>query len=122
VLHIDQANKIIAILKFFTRKIDNARVIIFKVKKYFKSTFAFFTFSMTSIIEQKPTQRDYQLGTCYMCQLCLTCNKELAFNTCKCNVIEKPKNSKRVKVKENFIVEFIIQVIEICFHNYKSIN
>jgi hypothetical protein len=57
---------------------------------------------MTSIIEQKPIQRDYQLGTCYMCQLCLTCNKELAFNTCKCNVNEKPKNSKASKSKRKF--------------------
>ncbi|CAB4374948.1 unnamed protein product [Rhizophagus irregularis] len=30
---------------------------------------------------QKPIARNYQPGTCYLCQLCLTCNKSLAFDT-----------------------------------------
>lgn len=57
---------------------------------------------MTSITEQKSIKRDYQLGTCYICQLCLTCNKELAFNTCNCNVNEKLKSSKASKSKRKF--------------------
>ena len=52
---------------------------------------------MTMITKQKPIERDYQRGTCYMCQLCLTCNKELAFDTCECNLLEKPKSSKKDK-------------------------
>lgn len=52
---------------------------------------------MTSITEQKPIERDYKLGTCYMCQICLTCSKDLAFDICECNIIEKPKASKTSK-------------------------
>jgi len=57
---------------------------------------------MASIIEQKPIDRDYQLGTCYICQLCLTCNKKLAFDTCKCNVAEKPKKSKANRNRRHY--------------------
>jgi len=49
--------------------------------------------------KQKPIDRDYQPGTCYMCQLYLNCNKELAFNTCEYNITEKPKTSKTGKRK-----------------------
>jgi hypothetical protein len=49
--------------------------------------------------DQKPIDRNYQPGTCYMCQLCLTCNKELDFNICECNITEKPKTSKASKRK-----------------------
>jgi hypothetical protein len=52
---------------------------------------------MTSITEQKPIIRDYQFGTCYMCQICLTCSKDLAFDTCECNIVEKPKTPKASK-------------------------
>jgi hypothetical protein len=52
---------------------------------------------MTSITEQKPIIRNYQLGTCYMCQICLTCSKDLAFDTCECNIVEKPKAPKASK-------------------------
>ena len=52
---------------------------------------------MTSITEQKPIIRDYQLGTCYMCQICLTCSMDLAFDTCECNIVEKPKAPKASK-------------------------
>ncbi len=40
---------------------------------------------------KKSIKRDYQPDTCYLYQLYLICNKELAFNTCKCNIFEKPK-------------------------------
>lgn len=56
---------------------------------------------MTSFTNQKPIERDYQLGTCYMCQLCLTCNKELAFDTCECNKVEKPKAKKAKKATKS---------------------
>lgn len=49
--------------------------------------------------KQKPIEKDYQPGTCYLCQICLTCNKELAFDTCECNISEKPKTSKTSKRK-----------------------
>jgi hypothetical protein len=45
--------------------------------------------------KQEPIARKYQLGTCYLCQLCLTCNKTLAFDTCECNIIKKPKNQTK---------------------------
>ncbi|GBC45007.2 hypothetical protein GLOIN_2v1772564 [Rhizophagus irregularis DAOM 181602=DAOM 197198] len=44
---------------------------------------------------QKPIARNYQPGTCYLCQLYLTCNKSLAFDTCKCDATEKPKNKQK---------------------------
>jgi len=49
--------------------------------------------------QQNPIARSYQPGACYMCQLCLTCNKKLEFNTCECNITEKPKTSNK---KRNF--------------------
>src|ERR1044072_10044654 len=48
---------------------------------------------------EKPNQRKYQAGTCYLCQLCLTCNKELVFNICECNITEKPKTSNKITRK-----------------------
>lgn len=47
--------------------------------------------------KQNPIARNYQLGTCYLCQVCLICNKNLAFDTCKCDTIEKPKNKQNSK-------------------------
>ncbi len=55
---------------------------------------------------KKSIKRDYQSSTCYLCQLCLICNKELAFNTCEYNT----KNKQNYKKK--FIAEFIIQIIQ----------
>jgi hypothetical protein len=48
---------------------------------------------------EKPNQRKYQAGTCYLCQLCLTCNKELVFDICECNITEKPKTSNKITRK-----------------------
>ena len=46
-----------------------------------------------------PTARSYQPGTCYMCQSCLTCSKNLDVNTYDCNITEKPKSLNK---KRNF--------------------
>lgn len=67
--------------------------------------------------KKKPTARDYQLGTCYLCQVCLTCNKTLVFDTCECDISEKSKTNKQKK--KEITVEFIIRKR---LYNYKLMN
>lgn len=85
-------------LKFFLLYIFFETSVFERLNKIFRSQslYASFTYAMTSITE-KPIIRDYQLGTCYMCQICLTCSKDLAFDTCECNITEKPKAPKASK-------------------------
>jgi hypothetical protein len=47
--------------------------------------------------KEVPYSRIYQLGTCFLCQICLTCNELLSFKHCKCNLSEKVKNTKKRK-------------------------
>ena len=39
--------------------------------------------------------RNYQIGTCFTCQKCLYCAKNLTFEKCLCNKDEKPAKSNR---------------------------
>ncbi|UZO07326.1 uncharacterized protein OCT59_027612 [Rhizophagus irregularis] len=44
--------------------------------------------------------RKYQIGTCFTCQKCLYCEKDLTFENCHCNKYEKPtKNNRTAKVR-----------------------
>ncbi|GBC23272.1 uncharacterized protein OCT59_013867 [Rhizophagus irregularis] len=44
--------------------------------------------------------RKYRIGTCFACQKCLYCGKDLTFENCHCNKYEKPtKNNRTAKVR-----------------------
>src|SRR5215216_3767024 len=39
----------------------------------------------------------YQIGTCFLCQICLNCNELLSFNHCQCDLSKKIRNTKKRK-------------------------
>src|ERR1043166_1146744 len=41
--------------------------------------------------------REYQIGTCFLCQKCFTCEEQLSFKHCKCDLSIKIKNTKKRK-------------------------
>src|SRR3954451_2410227 len=49
------------------------------------------------MLKRKIYQREYQLGTCFLCQKCLNCDELLSFNHCKCNLNQKVKDTKKRK-------------------------
>lgn len=54
----------------------------------------------SEIYEAHIYARNYQIGTCFICQKCLYCAKNLTFEKCLCNKDEKPtKNNRTAKVR-----------------------
>ncbi|CAB4427887.1 unnamed protein product [Rhizophagus irregularis] len=52
------------------------------------------------VYEVQVYTRKYQIGTCFTCQKCLYCGKDLLFVNCHCNKYEKPaKNNRTAKVR-----------------------
>src|SRR5205823_2121240 len=52
------------------------------------------------VYEVQVYTRKYQIGTCFTCQKCLYCGKDLTFEECLCNKYEKPtKNNRTAKVR-----------------------
>jgi hypothetical protein len=41
--------------------------------------------------------REYQIGTCFLCQKCLNCDELLSFKSCQCDLSKKVKNKKKRK-------------------------
>jgi hypothetical protein len=39
----------------------------------------------------------YQIGTCFLCQICLRCNSPLSFKHCQCDLSKKVKDTKKRK-------------------------
>ena len=52
---------------------------------------------MTSI-----SPRNYQIGTCFACQLCMYCGIDLTSNNCNCDKTIKPTKKNRTKEVSNF--------------------
>jgi hypothetical protein len=52
------------------------------------------------VFEVQIYTKKYQIGTCFTCQKCLYCGKDLSFVNCHCNKNEKPaKNNQTAKVR-----------------------
>jgi len=47
--------------------------------------------------KKTPYSRIYQIGTCFLCQICLNCNELLSLKHCKCDLNQKVKNIKKRK-------------------------
>jgi hypothetical protein len=46
--------------------------------------------------------RNYQIGVCFMCQLCMYCGVDLTSNNCNCDKIIKPTKKNRTVEVPNF--------------------
>lgn len=51
---------------------------------------------MSSAVSIPP--RNYQIGVCFICQLCMYCGINLSFDNCNCNKDIKPTKNNRSKV------------------------
>jgi hypothetical protein len=49
----------------------------------------------SEVYEEHIYARNYQIGSCFTCQKCLYCAKNLTFEKCLCNKDEKPAKSNR---------------------------
>src|SRR6266540_7476635 len=47
--------------------------------------------------KKKIYPREFQIGTCFLCQKCFSCDKTLSFKHCKCDLNIKIKNTKKIK-------------------------
>lgn len=47
--------------------------------------------------KKKVYPREYQIGTCFLCQKCFTCDEQLSFKHCECDLSVKLKNTKKRK-------------------------
>ena len=51
-----------------------------------------------------PYKRQYVIGVCFLCQLCLYCESKLSITTCQCDLNKKPTLKNTGKEKKNLLI------------------
>ena len=58
---------------------------------------------------ESPKARIYSIGSCYLCQICLHCNKNCSYSSCKCNKEKRQKTPLYKKGKKRKCYSRIFQ-------------